>query len=418
MIPSSLFFVEKHVFRLRWKSCQGAFSCFRIIAVLLAALLIASDISPAAAQESGGLGGLLRRLFRAGETEPPPAENYKPRIRTPVIRSTTPQPQQQPEEQPVPDKLDNARVVLVIGDFMASGLADGLEKAFELSPGVTILDQANGSSGLVRDDYYDWPGALGPMIEEYKPAVLAVMIGANDRQQLKFDGRRETVRSDAWTTEYKRRANQIARIAAEKNIPLVWVGMVPFPSTRVSADILSFNDIYKAAAESVNGTFVDVWDGFVDENGTFMMSGPDINGQTARLRTGDGTILSKAGRRLVAFYAEKPLRKLLGDATSPDIGVLGPENLPALRLDPFARAGNVQRTNPIAITDPDLDGGEQLLGASGPPLQLGPRTPVEKLSIEGIAAKAPAGRADNFSTGNDVTEGDSVPGTEKTTAIK
>jgi hypothetical protein len=194
--------------------------------------------------------------------------------------------------------------------------------------------------------------------------------------------------------------------------------MVPFRSTRVSADILAFNDIYKSAAESVNGAFVDVWDGFVDENGTFVMSGPDINGQTVRLRTGDGTILSKAGRRLVAFYSEKPLRKLLGDATAPDIGELGPENLPALKLDPFARPESVERTGPIAVTDPDLDGGQQLLGAGAPPLQLGMPTPVERLSIEGIAPDAPSGRADDFMLKDQGTGDEATPDPGKTTAIK
>ncbi len=388
----------------------------RLMAALLAALFVFQDATPAAAQDSGGLGGLLRRLFKAGEAEPPPAENYKPKIRQPVIRRSTPQPQ--PEEPPPPEKLDNARVVLVVGDFMASGLASGLEEAFRASPGVTIVDQSQGSSGLVRDDYYDWQATLGPMIDEYKPSVVTIMIGANDRQQLKFDGKRETIRSDAWTAEYKRRANEIARITADKKVPLIWVGMVPFRSTRVSADILAFNDIYKSAAESVNGVFVDVWDGFADENGTFVMSGPDINGQTARLRTGDGTILSSAGKRLVAFYAEKPLRKLLGDATSPDIGELGPENLPSLKLDPFARPASVERTAPIAVTDPDLDGSQQLLGAGSPPLQLGPRTPVERLSIEGVAPKAPAGRADDFMLNDRARNEQPSPDQEKTTAIK
>ena len=40
---------------------------------------------------------------------------------------------------------------------------------------------------------------------------------------------------------------------------------------------------------------MDIWDGFVDENGAYVSTGPDINGQPARLRAGDGINLTKAG---------------------------------------------------------------------------------------------------------------------------
>ena len=71
--------------------------------------------------------------------------------------------------------------------------------------------------------------------------------------------------------------------------------------------MLAFNDIYRTAAESAGGEFVDIWDGFVDENGAFVDNGPDMNGQPVRLRGADGINLSKAGKRKIAFYAEKPL---------------------------------------------------------------------------------------------------------------
>src|SRR5690606_10520623 len=63
-----------------------------------------------------------------------------------------------------PEKLENARVVLVIGDFTAGGLAEGLTEAFAEAPGVKIVQRANGSSGLVRDDYYDWFAELPKML--------------------------------------------------------------------------------------------------------------------------------------------------------------------------------------------------------------------------------------------------------------
>ena len=67
--------------------------------------------------------------------------------------------------------------------------------------------------------------------------------------------------------------------------------------------------------EAAGGTFVDVWDGFVDEAGKFVITGSDVNGQQVRLRGSDGINLTKAGKRKLAFYAEKDIRKILGDAS-------------------------------------------------------------------------------------------------------
>ena len=94
----------------------------------------------------------------------------------------------------------------------------------------------------------------------------------------------------------------------------------------MTSDMLAFNDIYHSAAESHGGEFVDVWDGFVDENGAFVTTGPDINGQPVRLRADDGINVTKAGKRKLAFYTEKPLAKILGLAAP---GSVAPAAAPA-----------------------------------------------------------------------------------------
>src|SRR5690606_9124324 len=111
-----------------------------------------------------------------------------------------------------------------------------------------------------------------------------------------------------------RRVTAFAESIEAAGIPLVWTGVPPFKSSSMSSDMLAFNDIYSRAAEEAGGTFVDIWEGFVDENGTFTFTGPDMNGQPVRLRAGDGINLTRPAKRKIAFYVEKPLAKLLGPA--------------------------------------------------------------------------------------------------------
>src|SRR5690606_15559619 len=149
----------------------------------------------------------------------------------------------------------------------------------------------------------------------------------------------------------------------------------------------------RRVTEAADGIYVDLWDGFVDENGAYVTSGPDMNGQPARLRASDGINITQAGRRKMAFFAEKPLRRLLGDAASPDLASLEPGT--ALQGESTATS-RIDRTPPIPLGAASLGNGTELLGAS---FELPERPPVSNepdLIVNGIAAPSPAGRADHF----------------------
>lgn len=400
----------------------------RLVCILLALAVFMPvtiiEAPPALAQESAnGIGKIFRRL-RERFRKPAKRVNRK-KSRRKSRRTTSRRSNRNkavvsaPAVKAIP-KLENARTVLVVGDFLAGGLADGLEQAFSTSPGVRIEDRASGSSGFVRSDFYNWSVEITPIIEEEKPAVVVVMLGSNDRQSLYIVDRNEPVRSEAWLKEYEKRVIALANAVRKKRIPLVWVGMPSFKNRKSTSDMLAFNDIYRSVTERSSGRFVDIWDGFVNEEGKFSRSGPDINGQTVRLRSRDGINMTVAGRRKMAFYAEKPLRKLLGAAAAPDIGVLGPQSLQAVGLNPDAKGNLPGRTIPIALTDPALDGGIELLGAEDEQQQRQIRLPGEKLAIEGIASEPKPGRADNFFDGTPKPAATTVPETDNlpTTAIK
>lgn len=376
----------------------GRHSLRAVLALAIVVPVQLAAVAPASSQEAQPRPrNLMEFLFGQGNrrAEPaprPPVARERPRKRpqeATTVRSPEP-------EVAVVDKLPTARTVLVIGDFIGSGLAEALTTVFAENPSIRVVDRTNGSSGFVRDDFYNWPAEIVPLLEAETPAAVVVMMGANDRQEMRVGDVREPRRSENWTKAYEARVATLAKAVREKSIPLLWVGLPAFKSTSVSSDILAFNDIYRNAAESVGGIFVDIWDGFVDENGAFVTTGPDMNGQPVRLRSGDNGInLTKAGKRKVAFYAEKPLEKILGTGPVPLIGGLGLAGLPDMTLDPRLQPA-IDRTSPISLTDPELDGGDELLGAIVEPRTADGRTAAEKLAIEGIAPPASPGRADDF----------------------
>lgn len=395
-----------------------------LVAAAVALTAIASTVpSPAIAQE-----GILRRWSLRDLFMPrrePRVDPYildEPQAKPRKLKKTPRKPSAgigtiaKPAEPvaPVVEKLPDARVVLVIGDFLGAGIAEGLTSVFGENARVRIVDKTSGSSGFVREDYFNWPEQAKILIEQEKPAAVIVMMGSNDRQQMRVGETREPSGSPAWTKEYTARTERLAKTLSDAKVPFLWVGMPAFKSSKMTTDMLAFNDIYRAATEAAGAEFVDVWDGFVDEAGAFVTSGPDINGQPVRLRSDDGINVTKAGKRKLAFYAEKPLNKLLGISPQGTETVV-PASLPQATPGELNVPVNIDRTVPVSLSDPELDGGTELMGAQQA-AKSEPNSPGEKLVVEGIAPKAPAGRIDDFSWPPKPMP--PAPNTETTTAIR
>lgn len=376
------------------------FAVFRLVAILLiagmATLTVVQTVQPAAAQERVERKSILQLLFGGGNaTKPKPPSVETPR--TSRVKKPTRSAVAAPPPEPAIEKLEDARKILVLGDFLANGAADGLSEAFAKSPGVMIVDRSNGSSGLVRDDYYDWLAQAPAIIEEVKPSIIVMQIGSNDRQQLVVNGEREAVRSANWLAEYERRTKELIGILRNRNTPLLWVGLPAFKSPSMTTDIVALNGVHRKIVELAGGEFIDIWDGFVDEEGKFIFTGSDINGQQVRLRGSDGINLTQAGRRKIAFYVEKSARRLLGDAASTGIAAFSAEDFPEIFMPPppGENAAAITRTMPVAMTDPDLDGGSALLGEMPASATL-VRSPRDIMVIDGVLPEPPQGRVDNY----------------------
>ncbi|MGB7431269.1 MAG: DUF459 domain-containing protein, partial [Ahrensia sp.] len=190
----------------------------------------------------------LLRQRRANNAKPAAKpQTAAPRRATTTVKKTTrvtqpkrAAPRQQaaaaPREPAVTavEKNENARRVLVVGDFVADGIAQGLETAFAEVANVRIESRTNGSSGLVRDDYYDWQNEITAIIEEVKPDIIVVQLGSNDRQVLRIDGTTQQVRTEAWTNEYKRRVEAFVGAIRATNTLTVWVGAPPYKFATMS----------------------------------------------------------------------------------------------------------------------------------------------------------------------------------------
>ena len=120
------------------------------------------------------------------------------------------------------------------------------------------------------------------------------------------------------------------------------------------------------------------------------MEGPDFEGQTRRLRTGDGVHFTKAGAVKLASYVDLELRRVMSNHVLP-VALPGSEEKSLVK--PGAPRPDVGPILPLTTSSSDTGG---LLGAGGNPAPT-PDPVAAKVLSRGDSIAAPAGRADDFS---------------------
>jgi uncharacterized protein len=357
--------------------------------------------------------------------------------------------------------------VVVLGDAMADWLGYGLEDAYAERPEIGILRKNRTTSGLIRYDPkrdVDWAQTAREIIAAEKPKFIVMMIGVNDHQQIReraptpgakpapapgkpgaapaapapagqtaetapaptedvpdpenpeqpplngADAGRNgsptgpfEFHTDQWEAAYIKRID--ATIAALKSggVPVLWVGLPAQRGPKASSDASYLNELYRGRAEKAGIVFVDIWDGFVDEQGRYSPQGPDFEGQTRRLRSADGVYFTKAGARKLAHYVEREIDRSEANRAIPV--ALPVEPVPAAG----AKAGGpsarplVGPVVPLTVSATATGGAtEELLGGGG----ARPATAAKPLAADPMAVRVltkgeaivpPTGRADDFS---------------------
>ena len=198
---------------------------------------------------------------------------------------------------------------------------------------------------------------------------------------------------DRWVELYNKKIDEMIAVLKSKGVPVVWVGLPAVRGAKATADTLFLDSLYREASDKAGITYVDVWDGFVDEAGRFLQQGPDFEGQIRRLRSYDGVYFTKAGARKLAHYVEREITRLLASRSAPI-------TLPSEPATPDANAQPGQPAprplaGPIVPLVASSVGTDQLLGGPGSrPAAVDAL--VARTLVKGEPLAAPAGRADDF----------------------
>lgn len=228
------------------------------------------------------------------EDPPAPAEPAKEEVDTSVVK----------QAPPVRCKI------MMMGDSLMEDLGPRTHRLMRHRKGLRFILSAKYSTGLCRPDFFDWPGHMRDAIEEHKPDILVVFIGANDGQPIKHNGSFTPTGGQVWRDTYAMKMQEIVDLAQNNGAKVIWVGL-PAIGGRYSRLLAETSKAQEEYCTRTGIPFIDTKLTLSDENGDFLAFRKEKDGKIVRLRRADKTHLTPEGNRVVIDQLMPVLEKHL-----------------------------------------------------------------------------------------------------------
>ncbi len=252
-------------------------------------------------------------------TTPPSGTTNGPRNNGTGRRPTTTEPTDVAVGLRTPT-ADQPLTVWMMGDSMVE------------TPGPQFLNVADGTgvvdaevffkyiSGLNRRDYFDWPGYFSEELPKIDPDAVIVTFGANDGQDAFTDDGVLEAWSPEWFDWYRPRVEEAMDVLSENVDGIVyWMGLPVMENDTFTEHASQLNDLYaEEAAERPNIEYVDIWELFQDETGSYNAYLPDPDGGVTQVRYPDGVHFTPQGGLLLARHLMGLIAEDAGFEYDPD----------------------------------------------------------------------------------------------------
>jgi len=194
--------------------------------------------------------------------------------------------------------------IAIIGDSLSQGLGPAIERWMNPSV-VRVLSLGRQSTGLSREDYFNWETGMRQIVDEFRPDLVFVMLGSNDGQaQISPNGSAIPVGTWEWVHGYRERTEQLVHEATRAGTRVVWVGIPIVKAQQRWGFYRNVNEIYRETATSdPRSTYVDTWSAFAGKDGGYSAFVRNDRGQVVEVRAGDGVHFTPAGYAMLGKLA-------------------------------------------------------------------------------------------------------------------
>lgn len=208
---------------------------------------------------------------------------------------------------------------LVIGDSLGNNLGFGLLGQLRNKPGLITTDKAKASTGLSNAWFYDWHVNQAAFIKTYKPNLVIVLLGANDRQNFVVNGKVQTFGNLDWQKTYQSNVTKLASAATASGAYVLWVGLpIMKPYNYAKGETLIDQLIATAVPKTTGAQYIPLRDLTSDAQGKYRQSAI-VNGKYQVFRGGDGIHFSSVGQEIIATYTINKINRLFHVKLTPNI---------------------------------------------------------------------------------------------------
>ena len=207
--------------------------------------------------------------------------------------------------------------ILVIGDSLAQQIGWGLTQELGGDPRFEVVNRGRPSTGLVRNDFYDWPANLSQLLNSQRFDAVVVSVGMNDRQNIAASGAVLQRFSEDWQAAYGERVDRMMGLIEDSGVPGFWMGMPISRSQSFSRGMRVINNVFEAVVTRRPGiAYVPLWSLTTDANGAYTPYGQTADGRTGVTRTDDGMHMTGFGSRMIASHLLREMGAVLQVANS------------------------------------------------------------------------------------------------------
>jgi hypothetical protein len=200
----------------------------------------------------------------------------------------------------------------IAGDSLAGSLGPSLGKTTAATGVVQPIYDSRVSSGLGSPQFFDWPRHAKEEMARLDPEVVVFIIGTND---FRVPSPKPTDASGEpeWRAEYAQLVTEMldAFEAGGSSVGerlVYWVGGPTMQDQKKDAGVRAVNEVARSVvAKHPRARYIDAYKLFAGEDGEFTATLPGEDGESIRVRAGDGIHLTPEGGDLLATRVYAPL---------------------------------------------------------------------------------------------------------------
>jgi hypothetical protein len=191
---------------------------------------------------------------------------------------------------------------LLIGDSLGNNLGYGMKGELNKQTSLSFNLKAKASTGLSNPWFYNWQTNQATFLKTYKPNLVIVFLGANDRQDYVVNGKNQNFSTPAWIATYRANITKLATAATNSGAYVLWVGLpIMKPYNYAKGETLIDQQFALTVPKIPGATYLETRNLTADAKGNYREGGL-VNGKYTQIRGQDGIHFSSGGQPVIGTY--------------------------------------------------------------------------------------------------------------------